>query len=120
MNDIGLSILATTGKAASAKETGIEAKCKASMRAAREGDFMLFGDDAQFRGGLGGVLLDIGNDSEDGQRILDSLKVIRQFNAFVSAASAGLSVEPPTVPEGDEMLPLIAWWNEVREQCEPK
>jgi hypothetical protein len=113
MNDVALSINATMGKTAAARVDGLEAKVKASMKAVIDGDWMASNDDALFRAGVAGALLDVGSDSEDGQRLTSSIEFLKRFSAFLNAASAGLDVSPPDLSDEDP-LPLMKWWHEVK------
>jgi hypothetical protein len=118
MNDSITAINATLGKDAAAKEKGLEAKVKASMRAVIEGDWMADSEDGLFRAGVGGALLDVGKDSDEGKQILRAVEQIRKFNAWMAAAQAGLSVSTDgLIPEegAPELLPLMGWWREVKD-----
>ena len=118
MNNAILQINATFGKRAADEETGdLEAKVKASMRAVIAENWMDTTDDGVFRAGVGGALLSVGLDSDDGKRLQRSIEALRKFSAFLTAAQAGLSVDPSSLeePEGAEpLLPLMNWWHEVK------
>ena len=111
MNDTVLMINASFGKSASQKEIGLENKIKASMKAVKEGNWMETNEDALFRSSLAGVYLDVGQTSEDGMRLTESVNALKSFNAFIAAAQAGLNPEVPKV--SGELLPLMGWWHEL-------
>lgn len=107
-----ISVNATFAKTASQAAEGLEAKIKAAMRAVLDNDFLAATDDQQIRAACGGVLLDVGEASAAGQRIIKSIDATRQACAFLSAATAGLNVQPPT-PDPDAM-PLVRWFMEIK------
>ncbi len=92
-----------------------EEKIKAAMWMARKENWMLAPDEECFRGALAGALEAIGADTEDGKKLLASCEALKKFSAFLTAAQAGLSVEPPTVPEEGATWPLMGWWHESKE-----
>ena len=118
MNNAVLSINATFGKRAADEEGGgLEAKVKASMRAVIRENWMDTTDDGLFRAGLAGALQSVGIDTDDGQRLKRSIEHLKRFSAFLTAAQAGLSVDPEgLLPSEDEEkpLPVMGWWHEVR------
>lgn len=124
MTDNILAINATIGRSASATVEGLEAKVKASMRAVLDGNWMIVdNDDALFRAGLAGALLDVGADSDDGKRLTESIVVLRKISAFFTAAQAGLSIDLSSAlpEEGEEQpLPLLEWWHETKEFSQHK
>lgn len=113
MNDAVLSINATMGKGASEKAEGLEAKFKASAKAVIDGNWMEASDDALFRAAVGGVMLDVGKDSQEYQTLKNTIEQIQKFSAFLAAATRGLKVEIPDVDEV-ETVPLMKWWKEVK------
>lgn len=118
MNDAVLSINSTLGKRASAEVSGLENKVKASMRAVLKENWMETQDEALFRAGVAGALLDLGLDSDDGKRLRDSFLGMSRFAAMLNAAAAGIAVNMETVlpKDGEEMLPLLGWWHDVKEK----
>ncbi len=112
MNDGVLAINSSIGCEASKNVQGLENKVRASMKAVISGNWMETKDEALFRAGIGGALLDIGVDSDDGKKLLNSVEALKQLSAFITASQAGLSVSPPDVPE--DILPLMGWWHEVK------
>jgi hypothetical protein len=115
--DVVLNINATFGARAAKEATGLENKVKASMRAVIRENWMATRDEELFRAGVGGALIDVGLDSEDGQRLERSILALKKFSAMLTAAQAGLSVNIESVlpGEGEEQpLPLMGWWHQVR------
>jgi len=116
-NETIIAINATFGKTASAEKVGLEAKVKASMKAVLDGNWMTTDDDVLFRSGLAGVLMDVGTESEDGQRLVKNIDFLRKFGSFISAASAGLDVAFPEMNlPTEDVVPLMGWWHEVKDQ----
>lgn len=116
-NNAVLMINANLGRRGAKDAVGLEAKVKASMRAVREGNWLETNDDALFSAGVGGALLDVGADSDDGRRLTASLDAMRKLIAFLNAAQAGLSVDATSVlpPDDAELpLPLLGWWHETK------
>jgi len=116
MFDPALHLNATVGKAASAQVTGIENKVKASMRAVLRGNWLETRDEALFRAGVGGALLDVGKDSEEGQELSRSMETLRKHNALMVAADAGIAVKVLMSDDGKPPLPLLKWWREAKEE----
>lgn len=118
MNDPILAINASIGLEASKEVAGLENKIKASMRAVIKGDFLGADDDGLLRAAVGGVLLDVGTESEDGKRIRDTLTMLRKLGALLHAAREGLTVglDSLDIPEDAEpSLPLFQWFKELKE-----
>lgn len=117
MNMAVISINAQLAKSDVAEAVGLENKIKAGMRAVIRENWMDTNDDSMMRAALAAVLLDVGQDSEDGKRLLRTMDGLRKLSAMLTAAKAGLSVnlEESDLPkEGDEPLPIIGWWHEAR------
>lgn len=112
MNNITLSINASICRSAAKEVEGLENKVKASMRCVRKEDWMGSTDDELFRAAIGGALLDVGWDSEDGVKLVEAIEAIKSFNAFLSAAGMGLNPEVPEIAE--DILPLMRWWEETK------
>ena len=112
MDNLILALNAPAGMEASKKETGLENKCKAAMKAVIKTDWNCSSDDTLFRCALAGVFQDVGQDSEDGQLLLRSAEHLKRLSAFLNACQAGLSVDVPEVEE--EIVPLMGWWHEVK------
>lgn len=112
--DAVLMINSQLGQRAAAEVSGIKNKVKASMRAVIRENWMATRDEELFRAGLGGALLDLGTESEDGKRLHSSIQAMRRFSAFLEAAQAGLSVDVESIKAEGEMLPLMKWWHEVK------
>ena len=111
-SDTVLAINATLGKEGSATATGLEAKVRASMKAVLDGNFMEIDDQNLFRAAIGGVLLDIEADSDDSRELMESMQYINRVSVWLTASQAGLEVKPPEPI--DDVLPLLAWWHEVK------
>ena len=84
------------------------------MRAVIQEDWLGATDEENFRAGIGGVLLDVGADGEDGLRLIDSLNSLTKVVAILNAMQAGLSVNIPGPNESEKPLPLMMWWHEVK------
>ena len=115
--DVVLNINATFGARAAKEVTGLENKVKASMRAVIRENWMATRDEELFRAGVGGALIDVGMDSEDGQKLERSVKALAKFSAMLTAAQAGVSVDMASVLPGDgdeQPLPLLGWWHDVK------
>jgi hypothetical protein len=118
MNDAVLAINAALAADAVKEATGLENKIKAAMRAVIDKSWMDTNDDSMMRAALAAVLLDVGKDSPDYQRVVDSVEALRKFSAFLAASQAGLSVDIESVlpKEGDDpALPLVKWWHEAKD-----
>lgn len=116
-NNAVLMINANLGRRGARDAVGLEAKVKASMRAVLADNWMETNDDALFSASIGGALLDVGTDSEDGKSLLASLETMRKLNAFLGAAQAGLSVDLASLLPTDDAeppLPLLGWWHETK------
>ena len=119
MGDVATTILTINANLcmdASKAEVGLEAKCKAAMRAVREKNWMerADNDDALLRAAVGGVLLDVGSHSEDGKRLIEGLDALRKLSAFLAAAQAGINAEFPEMDEANPPIPLLGWWHETK------
>ena len=112
--DVVLHINATLGARASKEAQGLENKVKASMRAVIRENWMATRDEELFRAGVGGALIDVGLDSEDGKRLQESVQALNKFSAMLTAAQAGVSVDIASVLPEEEPLPLLGWWHEVK------
>ncbi|MEO8039682.1 MAG: hypothetical protein ABI794_13000 [Betaproteobacteria bacterium] len=115
MFDPALHLNASVGKAASAQVSGIENKVKASMRAVLKGNWLETRDEALFRAGVGGTLLDVGKDSDEGRELTRSMDTLRKHNAAMVAADAGIGVKVPLAAGDHPPLPLLQWWREAKE-----
>ena len=117
MSDAVLMINATIGRDAAKDVEGLEAKVRASMRAVLAGNWMELSDDNLMRAGIAGALLDVGTDSEDGRKLTKSIDALKKISAMLAALQAGISVDVASAmpEEGDEILPLVKWWQEEKE-----
>jgi hypothetical protein len=97
--------------------TGLENKIKAAMRAVLRENWMDTNDDSMMRAALAAVMLDVGKESEDYQRIVSSVEALRKFSAFLNAAQAGLSVDITSAlpaEDAEPPLPFVKWWHEAK------
>lgn len=76
--------------------------------------YMVRDPDVQIKGALNAVLKRIGADSPDGQKLTTEIQLLGKMNAWLRAAQAGLSVDPPEVPEGYEPFGIMKLWHETR------
>lgn len=119
MNDAVLNINATFGKRAADAERGsLEAKVKASMRAVIRENWMETRDEGLFRAGLGGALLSVGMDSEDGRELQRSIERLKKTSGLLVALQSGVPVDLEAMLKEQEneapVFPLMAWWHEVK------
>lgn len=116
MNMAVISINAQLAARDVKEAVGLEAKIKAGMRAVIRENWMDTNDDSMMRAALAAVLLDVGQDSEDGQKIVKTMDGLRKLSAILTAAQAGLSVNlsESDVDENFKPLPLIQWWKEAK------
>lgn len=110
-----MSINAQLAKRDVEEAVGLENKIKAAMKAVLRENWMDTNDDSMMRSALAAVLLNVGQDSEDGKTLLRSMDALRKLSAILTAAQAGLSVnlEHMDMPE-EPYLALIPWWNEAK------
>src|SRR3954470_24275984 len=98
MNIAVMSINAQLAERDVKAAVGLENKIKAAMRAVIRENWMDTNDDSTMRSALAAVLLDVGQHSEDGQRITRTMDGLRKLSALLAAAQAGLHV---TLDEAD-------------------
>lgn len=105
------------GKNASARVSGINNKVKASMRAVLDENWLETNEDNLFRAAVGGVLVDVGVSSDDGQRIARTMEALNKVVAMLIAAQAGVKVDAASAlpDEIEQFLPLKQWWLEVKD-----
>jgi len=85
-----------------------EEKLVAAMQAMR--NFWLSSDeDLQFRGAVGGVMLDIGQDHPDFGALQTEVIDLKKYGAFISALSAGVEARIPEV--GRPRFNLLKLWH---------
>jgi hypothetical protein len=82
--------------------------------AAAKHHFMITEADPQFKGALNAVLVKMGDEHPDRQRLETEIGLLGKFNAFLRAAQAGLNPDIPEVPEGFEAFDLNKLWTEAR------
>lgn len=115
MNNTVLSIAATVARSAVERtEGGLEEKGRAAMKEMRE-FWMDVDDDLRFRGAVAGLMISYPVGSDERLRIESTLRAIQKFNAIITAAQAGLTVNATDMEaeEGDlDPVPLMAWWHE--------
>lgn len=70
-----------------------------SFKAAK-GHWMVLEEEPQFAGALNAVLVKMGAEHPDRERLETEITLLSRFGAFLKAAQAGLSPEVPEVPEG--------------------
>lgn len=75
--------------------------------------------DAQLKGALNAVLTKMSEDHPDRGRLLAEIRLLGQFNSWLQAAQAGLSVEPPEIPEGIELFGIMKLWHESLKEAQP-
>jgi hypothetical protein len=85
--------------------------------AAAKGHWMVLDRDKQFKGALNAVLQKLGSGTPAFERLTEEIKLIGQFNAFIQANQAGLSVDIPEVPEGLEPFGVMKIWGEVTKEA---
>ena len=93
MNMAVMSINAQLAARDVKEAVGLENKIKAGMRAVIRENWMDTNDDSMMRAALAAVLTDVGKDSPEYQRVVDSMDALRKLSAFLNAARAGLRVD---------------------------
>ena len=91
----------------------VKDKLRAAMKVAKN-HWMVLDRELQFKGAVGAVLIHYGAGSPEFRRIEAELTKMRQLNAFLMAAQAGLSPQLPE-PDADEQEPLgmMMMWNDA-------
>lgn len=118
MNDMVLAVNATIGREASKCAKSLENKVKASMRSVLKGNWMETREDEIFKASVGGVLLDVGEESKEGQLLIKSIKMLQRFQAAFAAAAVDVPVNFEAIVDEDDKkcLPLLSWWQDVKKE----
>lgn len=93
-------------------ERDAKAMLEKAFKAAKH-HYMILEPDPQFKGALNAVLTKMGDEHPDKERLTTEIKLLSQLGAWLQAAQQGLSVDPPSVPEGFEGLGIRKLWDEA-------
>lgn len=80
---------------------------------AAKNHFMIMEPDPQFKGALNAVLVKMGDEHPDKERLTTEIKLLGQFSAWFQAIRSGLSASPPEPPEGFEAIGIRKIWDEA-------
>ena len=109
---VSISLVSAECESAIGDETDTKEMLRKAFAAAKH-HWMVLEPDPQLKGALNAVLRKLGEGSPDRERLETEIRMIGKFNAWLNAASAGLSVSPPEVPEGHEPFGVMALWHEA-------
>lgn len=68
--------------------------------AAAKNHWMVLDPEPQFSGALNAVLVKMGNEHQDRERLEQEIRLLSQLGAFLQACQSGISASPPEIPEG--------------------
>ena len=112
-NNVAIALVSAECETAIRDETDTTEMLRKSLKAARR-HWMILDEDPQLKGALNAVLKKMGDSHPDRDRLETEIRMLSQFSAFLSAAQAGLAVEPPSLPEGFEALGVMKLWHEAK------
>lgn len=98
---------------ACAGEPDLEKRFRKSMAAAKD-HWMAPGDQDQFKGAIGGVLLAKETTDDEKNRINATVRALQAINAMINGVPVDLEAMVARQQEGPEPLPLAKWWHEVK------
>lgn len=75
--------------------------------------WMVLEPDPQFKGALNAVLVKMGEEHPDKERLTTEIRLLSQFGAWLQAVQQGLSASPPEMPEGFEGIGIRKLWDEA-------
>ena len=78
---------------------------------AAKNHWMVLDMDPQLKGALNAVLVKMGEEHPDRQRLETDIRLLGQLNAWLQAAQAGLSASPPEIPDGHESFGIMGLWH---------
>lgn len=99
-------------EAAIGDERDAKAMLEKAFKAAKN-HWMILDPDPQLKGALNAVLIKMGDDHPDKQRLETDIRLLGQFNALLQAAQAGLSPDVPEIPEGHESFGIMNLWHQA-------
>lgn len=122
MNMTVISINAQLAAADVKEAVGLENKIKAAMKAVIRENWMDTNDDSMMRAALAAVLLDVGQDSDDGKRLVKEIDLLKRMNALLTMNQQGIPMTLETAFSGidlDEVnkeprLALLHMWKEAK------
>lgn len=117
-NDVMLSLVTSECEDAVKRcSGGLEDKLRAAMNVAKD-HWMVLDREVQFKGAVGAVMTHYGKDSWEWMRIEAELNKMRQLNAFLMAAQAGLlpSLPEPCTDEPEPIGMMKMWHDAVKAQ----
>lgn len=113
-DEVALSLIGTECKYACEGEPDFEKRVKKAMKPVAQGHWMFPDDDISFRGAIAGVLMATDTTEEEKARISHTLKGMRSLAALMN----GVPVDLERLADDQksmEPIPLVKWWNEVKE-----
>jgi hypothetical protein len=110
-NGVLAVVLAETTDASKDCKGDIKEKLRAAMKVAKN-HWLAPDQDTAFRGAIGGVMQDYGEGSEEYESLKWEINQIKKLNAFLNAASAGLSPSFSESEEKKEPIGIMNIWRE--------
>lgn len=105
---VQISIAATKARQAAEKETTLEGRIRAAMKATRQ-HWMATEEDDQFKAAVAAIY-EL-SDEPTRSKILKEMEALRNINALIS----GVPVDLAALPEPDpEPIGLLNYWREVK------
>lgn len=111
---IAANIIHAEASTAIASAETLEEKFRAAFKKA--GDYwMSTNPDIRFKGGIGAVLISIGSDHPEHERICIELEQLKILNAMLSGVPVNFDAIPEP-PEGHKPIGITKIWKEVNPQ----
>ena len=101
MNEADIMIVAHEAKTAADGASTLADKIHAAFKGASN-HWMVLDKDRQFRGGIAGILMSLGEAHPDYKRVLHEVEQMKKLNAILVAAQAGLSINMDSLDAGEE------------------
>lgn len=113
MNDAMIMIAAADIRSAIRSEPDLVRRIEKAFAKAQH-FFMSTDDNLRFSGALAAVLMETADEDEK-ERVVASKRALDRFSAFLTAAQAGLSIDPSSLPGDEEdYLPLMKMWHDAK------
>jgi hypothetical protein len=109
---LSISMISMECEAAIGDEKDAKEMLRKAFKAARH-HWMVLDQGPQFSGALNAVLVKMGDDHPEQERLRTEVKLLSQFNSFLQAAQAGLNPDVPEVPEGFEAFGIRKLFDEA-------
>jgi hypothetical protein len=100
----------------SAGDVPIEDKLLAAMRVTKH-HWLLQGEGRQLRAACGAVMVVVGQDSEDGQRIAREHRALSAVSAMITAAQRGVVVAGVTEEAPEHPIGILRLWRSLDEDA---